>query len=85
MLDDLKEALLPLVGELSERAAGVDDSFLRKSFPAVHKLTHPRSHGLRGPAPRVDGRPLAPTDVGATTSSGGSIAWSAPRRRSSSG
>jgi carboxypeptidase Taq len=33
VLNDLKEALLPLVGELSERAAGVDDSFLRKSFP----------------------------------------------------
>ena len=30
---------------------------------AVHKLTHPRSRGLRGPAPRVDGRPLAPRDV----------------------
>ena len=29
----------------------------------MHKLTHPRSRGLRGPAPRVDGRPLAPRDV----------------------
>jgi len=30
---------------------------------AVHSLTHPRSRGLRGPAPTVDGRRLAPNDV----------------------
>jgi uncharacterized protein (DUF1800 family) len=30
---------------------------------AVHALTHPRSRRLRGPAPRVDGRELAPRDV----------------------
>jgi uncharacterized protein (DUF1800 family) len=30
---------------------------------AVHSLTHPRSRGLRGPEPKVDGRPLAPRDV----------------------
>ena len=27
---------------------------------AVHKLTHPRSRGLRGPAPRVDGTAARP-------------------------
>src|ERR671917_2789312 len=30
---------------------------------AVHSLTHPRSRRLKGPAPRVDGRGLAPRDV----------------------
>lgn len=30
---------------------------------AVHALTHPRSSRLSGPAPRVDGRGLAPRDV----------------------
>jgi uncharacterized protein (DUF1800 family) len=30
---------------------------------AVHALTHPRSRRLRGPAPSVDGRGLAPRDV----------------------
>jgi uncharacterized protein (DUF1800 family) len=30
---------------------------------AVHKLTHPRSRRLSGPAPRIDGRGLAPRDV----------------------
>jgi uncharacterized protein (DUF1800 family) len=30
---------------------------------AVHALLHPRSHRLSGPAPRVDGRPLAPRDA----------------------
>jgi carboxypeptidase Taq len=34
ILDDLKEALIPLVAELAERAAGVDDSFLRQEYPA---------------------------------------------------
>jgi hypothetical protein len=30
---------------------------------AVHALTHPRSRRLRGPAPKVDERGLAPLDV----------------------
>jgi uncharacterized protein (DUF1800 family) len=30
---------------------------------AVHALTHPRSRRLAGPAPKVDGRGLAPLDV----------------------
>jgi uncharacterized protein (DUF1800 family) len=30
---------------------------------AVHTLTHPRSRRLKGPAPQVDGRGLAPRDV----------------------
>jgi uncharacterized protein (DUF1800 family) len=30
---------------------------------AVHALTHPNSRRLRGPAPKVDGRGLAPLDV----------------------
>ena len=33
------------------------------STGAVHALTHPRSRRLRGPAPTVDGRGLAPRDV----------------------
>ena len=46
VLDDLKDALLPLVGELSERAASVDDSFLRKRFPADEQ--RPWSAGCSG-------------------------------------
>ena len=33
------------------------------STGAVHALTHPRSRRLNGPAPKVDGRGLAPLDV----------------------
>ena len=42
---------------------------------AVLSLTRPPKERMRGPAPHdSDGHPLAPTR-GATTTSGGSIAW----------
>src|SRR5207244_11373993 len=34
ILADLRDALVPLVEEFAPRAAEVDDSFLRKTFPA---------------------------------------------------
>ncbi len=77
ILDDLKEALLPLVAEVSERAAGVDDSFLRSDFPAdPQRAVVRRLLGLLpmpGESWRLDETThpfqtsLSPTDVRLTT------------------
>jgi carboxypeptidase Taq len=77
VLDDVKDALLPLVAEVSPRAASVDDSFLRKRFPADAQRKAIR--GLLGELPmpgdswRLDETThpfqmsLSPTDVRLTT------------------
>jgi carboxypeptidase Taq len=77
ILDDLKEALVPLVEEVSERAADVDDSFLRKSFPADQQRTVVRRMLGALPMPSESWRldetthpfqmSLSPTDVRLTT------------------
>jgi carboxypeptidase Taq len=77
VLDDLKEALLPLVADLSERAAGVDDSFLRKSFPVDSQRDVLRRLLAALPMPHDSWRldetthpfqtSLSPTDVRLTT------------------
>jgi carboxypeptidase Taq len=77
VLDDLKDALVPLVSELSERAASVDNSFLRQRFPADEQKAAIR--GLLGGLPMPGGSwrldedihpfqmSLSPTDVRLTT------------------
>jgi carboxypeptidase Taq len=77
VLGELREALVPLVGELSERAAGVDDSFLAKRFPAAgqRKVVRQMLDALPMPGDswRLDETThpfevaLAPTDVRLTT------------------
>jgi carboxypeptidase Taq len=77
VLDELKAALLPLVGELSERAASVDNSFLRRRFPADVQRIALRGllEGLPMPSGswRIDETThpfqmsLSPTDVRITT------------------
>ena len=53
---------------------------------AVHKLTHPSREHFVGHKPHDEhGRPLAPFDAGAKTTSGGSTGWCGPRALSSSG
>jgi carboxypeptidase Taq len=77
ILDDLKQALLPLVAEVSQRAAEVDDSFLRKSFPTGAQRTVVRRLLGALPMPNESWRldetthpfqmSLSPTDVRLTT------------------
>jgi carboxypeptidase Taq len=77
VLADLKEALVPLAGELTERAAGVDDAFLAKRFPADRQRDAVRrmlgALPMPGDSWRLDetAHPfqlsLSPTDVRITT------------------
>jgi carboxypeptidase Taq len=77
VLADLKEALLPLVDEVSKRAADVDDSFLRKRFPTDQQRNVVRRLLGALPMPAESWRldetthpfemSLSPTDVRLTT------------------
>jgi carboxypeptidase Taq len=77
ILGDLKEALPPLVAELSERAATVDDSFLRKRYPVGEQRAVVRRMLRALPMPDESWRldetthpfemSLSPTDVRLTT------------------
>jgi carboxypeptidase Taq len=77
VLADLKEALVPLAAELSERAAGVDDSILGKRFPVERQRDVVRRMLGELPMPHDSWRldetthpfelALSPTDVRITT------------------